>query len=883
MLELALAYAQQKMYVFPLEPQSKRPLGSLVPHGHNDSSIDAETIRQWLETRPDCNLGIATGPSNLLVVDIDGAEGEDTVEFLADNLGLILPPTKASITGRGRHLWYRLPENAPRIPSRAAALGDNVDIRCGGGYVVCPPSIHATGSVYTWDTPPGTPFADAPQWVIDCQAKPSHRTPLDPNYEPIHFIPGDGENTPWGITALEEETTLMRDAREGTRNDTLNRIAFRIGQVVGGGHLDPEHATIALLDAATASGLSAQEARSVLARSLAAGAANPRGPQETNIPANWDPQNPNAALDQDEFEPPDYEVPVENDEPAGLPANPPATVDRRTKDLTIVVNNTDLDHLTDLSFKALIQLNRRAKLPRILQRNGELVRLRNVPRADGSSPLVIDPLTTDSLRNHLSEGAYWVARKIDKAATDAARVTDPAAPNIVVDTHVSPTLEVTRSALSRAEFPHEVPVLEGLISTPVMRPDGTILHEVGWDAKTGLVYNPIGNKGIDASQVPETPSESQKQAAVQLLLEPFTDFPFIDDADRTNMLALLLTPMLRSAIDGPTPMALVSATQPGTGKSKLMDVISIVTTGSEGIFTTAPKDEEEWQKKLLAMLLRNQPLTIFDNLSTQFASGELCAALTAPTYSGRPLGRTEIIDIPVRTVWAATGNNVSVDGEVGRRAYWITLDAKTDNPAGRTGWKHDPLNVWVKESRPSIIIAMLTLCRAWFAEGCPPPPSSPIMGSYEDWVRTVGGVLENAGDKGFLSNATQKAADADPDATNWRSLLEFLSQTKTCSLGQTFTAAEAALVIQNGDAPAIDPSSAPRSLATLAEDSAKVGAVELLPTRLARSYGKDNFPRMLAEAFRSIDNRRFGITNLRISKAGTDRRHVATYSILEGV
>lgn len=890
-LETALAYASYGLHVFPCEPQSKRPLGSLVPHGHLDATTDAETIRQWFTTRPDANLAVATGPSRLLVVDIDGPEGEETVEFLADNLSLTLPTTRASLTGRsngGRHLWFTLPAGAPRIPSRAAALGPSVDIRADGGYVVAPPSIHATGSSYSWATPPGTPFATVPTWIIEGQAKPSRSTPRDPSNQPQHFVEGTGETTNWGSTALQGECDRMRHAPEGTRNQTLNETAFRIGQVIGGGHLDPEEATLAIFDAATDAGLPEAEVRSVLGRALAAGAANPRGPQETNIPANWDPRNPNAALDNDpdleltyDYEPPTIEIPVDSDEEPALPPNPPPT--RIDKGLAIVTNNSELEHLADLAFKALINLNNRAQLPRILQRNGQLVRLRNVPRADGSAPLVIEPLTVDSLRLHLSEGADWVTRKVDQKATDASRENDPQAPAIIVDTHVSPPLDVTRAVLARSEFPRNIPIIEGLISTPVMRPDGSVLHEVGWDRSTGLVYNPVGKTGIDASVVPENPTDKETQAAVTLLLEPFTDFPFIDEADRSNMLALLLTPMLRAAIDGPTPMALVSATQPGTGKSKLMDVISIVTTGQEGIFTTAPKDEEEWQKKLLAMLIRNQPLTTFDNLSTQFASGELCAALTAPTYSGRPLGRTEIIDLPVRTTWAATGNNISVDGEVGRRSYWITLDAKTDNPAGRTGWKHDPLTVWVKAHRSELIISMLTLCRSWFANGCPTPPSAPIMGSYEDWVRVVGGTLENAGIKGFLSNAAAKAADADPDSTNWRSLLEYLSQTKTCQVGHAFTAAEAASVIQFGDAGVTDPTASGRTLGDLASDATKTGAVELLPTKLARSYGKDNFSRFLAEAFRGINGRRFGTTHLRIERVGQDRRHVATYAILEGV
>jgi len=288
-LETALAYASYGLHVFPCESRSKKPLGSLVPHGHNDATTDPETITRWLTARPDANLGVATGPSRLVVIDVDGPEGEETLEFLADHLGLLLPTTRASLTGRsngGRHFWFWAPPNT-KIKSRAAALGPGVDIRAEGGFVIAPPSIHATGTQYKWEGAQGTHFAPLPGWIIESQTKPSRSTPRDPGYEPLLFTEGDGSNSPWGAAALQGECETMRSAPEGTRNDTLNRAAFRIGQIIASGHLDPEEATYAIRDAGMAAGLPEIEVRSVLGRALANGASNPRAPSETIIPANW--------------------------------------------------------------------------------------------------------------------------------------------------------------------------------------------------------------------------------------------------------------------------------------------------------------------------------------------------------------------------------------------------------------------------------------------------------------------------------------------------------------------------------------------------------------------------------------------------------------------
>src|SRR6056297_3013174 len=100
------------------------------------------TIKRWWTEHPSANLGILTGQiSGLVVLDIDGLEGEGSIE------GKEIPSTPTVITGRGRHLYFKAPDfeikNSVRILPQ-------VDIRGDGGLVVAPPSRHMSGDIYHW-------------------------------------------------------------------------------------------------------------------------------------------------------------------------------------------------------------------------------------------------------------------------------------------------------------------------------------------------------------------------------------------------------------------------------------------------------------------------------------------------------------------------------------------------------------------------------------------------------------------------------------------------------------------------------------------------------------------------------------------------------------
>lgn len=138
--DAALKYAEKGWHVFPLTPRGKQPI---IARGFLSASVDPAQIRDWWRETPDANIGLWPGRSNLLVIDIDGPEGEDT----ARALGILAEPTLIVTTGRpegGRHLYFR----HPGFNVSNCNIGRKLDVRGDAGYVILPPSVHPSGKKY---------------------------------------------------------------------------------------------------------------------------------------------------------------------------------------------------------------------------------------------------------------------------------------------------------------------------------------------------------------------------------------------------------------------------------------------------------------------------------------------------------------------------------------------------------------------------------------------------------------------------------------------------------------------------------------------------------------------------------------------------------------
>lgn len=165
LVDAALAYSARGWAVFPCVPRGKKPL---CAHGLKDATTDETQIRAWWERWPDANIGYPTG--NLVVLDVDGAEGENSLAGLEFANGT-LPQTLTAKTGKGRHLYFK-PAGA-KIRNSTGRLGKHLDIRAEGGYVILPPSIHENGSQYHWEV--NAEPAPLPAWIAEKCAEPERK------------------------------------------------------------------------------------------------------------------------------------------------------------------------------------------------------------------------------------------------------------------------------------------------------------------------------------------------------------------------------------------------------------------------------------------------------------------------------------------------------------------------------------------------------------------------------------------------------------------------------------------------------------------------------------------------------------------------------------
>lgn len=159
-------YADRGLPVLPLEPRNKKPLGRLVPHGLHEATVDHKLIERWLREEPYANIGLLTG----VRFDALDCDGEEALAAFPDDVGPGEPPILGPTvgTGRGWHCYV-----APSgLTSRH--LAPALDYKGRNGYVVAPPSVHPSGSVYRWyageDDPCrgiDAPIPSAPAWLTD--------------------------------------------------------------------------------------------------------------------------------------------------------------------------------------------------------------------------------------------------------------------------------------------------------------------------------------------------------------------------------------------------------------------------------------------------------------------------------------------------------------------------------------------------------------------------------------------------------------------------------------------------------------------------------------------------------------------------------------------
>jgi Bifunctional DNA primase/polymerase, N-terminal len=403
--------------------------------------------------------------------------------------------------------------------------------------------------------------------------------------------------------------------------------------------------------------------------------------------------------------------------------------------------------MADDALRALIAANE--ETPSVFERARRLVRVGHSKAGpDGSGHPVIERLGKAALAGELARAAWFV--------TIGGRDRTPK--------KVAPPPGIVEDILERGSW-DGLPSLSGVVETPVVRPDGSILTEPGYDRRTWLFYAP--RPGFELPPIPEAPNTGDIRQAVGLLNDAFSDFPFADQASRANAYALLLTPFIRHVLgDGLVPMAVIDAPTPGTGKGLLLDLTTVISTGSVVPKRSPARDGDEWRKEIFAAALEGANYFVIDNAAEPLGAAALDSAITAGRITSRILGESREAVAEIRWTWAATGNNIVVRGDLARRCYWIRLVSDVADPSQRRDFRHPDLLGWAREQRAGLVAAALTIVRSWYAAGCP-GAEIPAFGSFEVWSKTIGGIVVHAGIDGFLGNLREFRQMADRSQKEW--------------------------------------------------------------------------------------------------------------------
>lgn len=198
-LNAALTYASLGWPVFPVNPD-KTPA---TAHGFKDATTDPEIIKRWF-INTSYNLAVRTGKtSGFIVIDVDGPEGEKSINDLQVLYGPLPSTVQQKTGGGGRHLLFEYP--GPGIKNKVN-IAPGIDVRGDGGYIVIAPSRHSSGNLYQWEPkhmPGEIPFAELPPWWLG-------------------FLSGENEKT---VTAPQTFRIEGPVIPEGSRNRTLFELA----------------------------------------------------------------------------------------------------------------------------------------------------------------------------------------------------------------------------------------------------------------------------------------------------------------------------------------------------------------------------------------------------------------------------------------------------------------------------------------------------------------------------------------------------------------------------------------------------------------------------------------------------------------------------------
>jgi putative DNA primase/helicase len=327
---------------------------------------------------------------------------------------------------------------------------------------------------------------------------------------------------------------------------------------------------------------------------------------------------------------------------------------------------------------------------------------------------------------------------------------------------------ISEAFLSLPSF-HPIPEIVGVCEAPLLDPQGREYSKPGYHPEIKVLL-------VAADEVKPAKGVAGRARAVaglKKLRKLLRGFLFKTEADEAAAIAAILTALNRKSMPS-APMFQITAPAAGTGKSKLVDVVSIIVVGRPAAVLAIGRDENEFTKRLTGVLAQGDPIITLDNITREFGREDLLLqSLTQTTVLLRLLGGSGIMRAPTLTTFFATGNNLRPVSDLKRRSCLVRMDAGVERPEHRV-FDFDVLQE-AADQRAELIRAALDISKAYLEAGAPEvmvkdktgkeTPLKPA-GSFEIWDRMVRRPLVWIGMPDPLESAeTLRELDPDLEAT----------------------------------------------------------------------------------------------------------------------
>ena len=369
------------------------------------------------------------------------------------------------------------------------------------------------------------------------------------------------------------------------------------------------------------------------------------------------------------------------------------------------------------------------KAETVFQKNNTIVEIGRTPEPNFEEEVVwaqaVVRVKSHSMRSHLS--------RVVQCESFDARSGDYNVCDVPMD--------LAESVLQRASS--SLPPLRGFLSHPTLRRDGSYMSDDGYDHRTGIL---VDKCGVDFGELPMDPTIEDARASLNAFTGLIAGFPFVAPEDRSVALSGMVSSVLRQTMQN-CPMHAYTAPAAGSGKSTLVDLNSILTSGQDASCTATGATDEELEKRLVALYLAGKPVIAIDNVARPLGGEFLNIALSQARATTRILGKSEAPSVGTCALVCATGNSLKVIADMGRRVLVCSLDPKVARPELRV-FDFDPKD-HLRANRAGYVVAALTIVRAWHVAGRP-AYSSPIL-DYPHWQD--------------VRNALMWLGEADPAAT----------------------------------------------------------------------------------------------------------------------